>query len=119
MIIYIYIYDITSNNVYKETFIIILKSNSLLLLGYPLLTVVFFLFLSLLLCYMLRFVSFPNKRRFIYQGTSLFTNVATNQRGCPKGKMFVIIHVGQYRKAVVIMAQILATHFTRKNAINS
>src|SRR6218665_2192893 len=67
MIIYIYIYDITSNNVYKETFIIILKSNSLLLLGYPLLTVVFFLFLSLLLCYMLRFVSLPNKRRYIYK----------------------------------------------------
>ena len=40
--IYIYIYDITSNNVYKETFMIVYKFNPLLLLGYPLLTVVFF-----------------------------------------------------------------------------
>jgi len=65
--IYIHIYDVTSNNTYKQSFIILYQFNPpIRLLGYTLLTVAF-LFLSLPLCYMLRFVSLPNKRRlYIY-----------------------------------------------------
>src|SRR6218665_2893002 len=65
--IYIYIFDITSNNVYKQSFIILYQFNAPILLGHIglLFLTVACLFLSSPLCYMLRFVSLPNKRRYI------------------------------------------------------
>ena len=100
-VVYIYADDIQytkymcTNNGYKQPFIILYQFNSPILLGYTLLTVAF-LFLSSPLCYMLRFVSLPNKGIYsivwtdddkLLQESNLTNWTAWQQRsGVPRGR---------------------------------